>query len=114
MRKLIAEGGEDVAQRLIVLGLAILPALLATLPLALNGSQQILAAMGRVSAPNGGSAVWGCVMIAAAVLPYVAGVATAWYVHGKDIPRREKWNTCAAAVFFSGLAAFFAAMLLAV
>lgn len=109
----VAATGGELAQRLTVLGVAILPALLATLPLALNGSQEVLAAMGRASAPDDGSYVLGSSMIAAAVIPYAAGLGTAWYLRSKAIPRREKWNICAGAVFFSGLAAFFAAMLFA-
>ncbi|MFI5755466.1 hypothetical protein [Streptomyces sp. NPDC051569] len=57
-----------------VLCLAFLPALLAALPLTLNGAQQTLGALGRAEMPEGAtpSLGWGLAMLGVAALPFVA------------------------------------------
>lgn len=57
-----------------LVGAALLPGLIAALPLAFNGAQHTLSALGRATMPEGATASlgWGVALLTAAVLPFVA------------------------------------------
>ncbi|MFF8289015.1 hypothetical protein ACF068_07235 [Streptomyces sp. NPDC016309] len=82
------------------------PALLAVLPLALNGAQQLL----TDSTPtHTTSAAAGSVMLMAAALPFVGGLATLGYGRAR-LSNDRAWGVTAAFVFITGLIACVVAM----
>ncbi|MET9255070.1 hypothetical protein ACGFZL_11540 [Streptomyces sp. NPDC048182] len=90
-----------------VLGLAFLPALLAALPLAFNGAQHTLGALGRATMPEGTTASlgWGLTLLAAAVLPFAAAPAAWVAARAGRLPREGAVRLCATAVLACGLLA---------
>ncbi|MEV7088873.1 hypothetical protein AB0O07_23805 [Streptomyces sp. NPDC093085] len=97
--------GGRAAGAVAVVCLAFLPALLAALPLALNGAQQTLSALGRAEAPEGAtpSLGWGVVMLGTAVLPFVAAPVVLVAGRAKRIPWARTARICAGVVLGCGV-----------
>ena len=97
----------------VMLGVALVPALLALLPLTLNGFQQVLGALGGTDAPEGASLGRGATMLLAASLPYLGGLLAIAYGRRGKLPRAKVWELCAATLFTTGLVACVVAMMYA-
>ncbi|WP_405778429.1 hypothetical protein [Streptomyces sp. NBC_00859] len=95
-----------------VILLALLPGLLAALPLAFNGAQQTLSALGRAEMPEGTSPSlgWGIAMLAAAALPFVAAPAALAVGRARRLPWLRSARICARTTFGCGLFACLVAM----
>lgn len=108
-----SQTGNQTAVTLVTLGVSLVPALLALLPLTLNGVQQVLGALGRTSAPEGASLGSGAVMLTAAALPFLAGITAVGIGRARRLEWRRTWEACAASAFVTGLAACCVAMVFA-
>ncbi|MFE9123754.1 hypothetical protein [Streptomyces sp. NPDC007172] len=89
-------GAPATAVMLVVSGF---PALLALLPLALSGAQQLLA---DPTSTHSASAGIGAVMLIAAVLPFAGGLAMLGYGRAW-LSRATTWEASAAVMFVAGL-----------
>lgn len=97
----------------VMLGIALVPALLSLLPLTLNGLQQVLGALGSTDAPEGASLGRGVAMLVTASLPYLCGLLALGYSRLKGLPQAKAWELCAATLFVTGLVACVTAMMYA-
>ncbi|MER6914998.1 hypothetical protein ABT354_25255 [Streptomyces sp. NPDC000594] len=95
-------------------GLAL--ALLAALPLAFNGAQQTLGALGRAEVPDGASASLGrgLAMLGAAVLPFAAGTVALLVGRVRQLSGVRVVRLCGRAVLVCALGACVMAMVNAV
>ncbi|MFE1443765.1 hypothetical protein [Streptomyces sp. NPDC058739] len=100
------------AGAVMLIGLAFLPGLLAALPLAFNGTQHTLGALGHATMPEGTTASlgWGLTLLAAALLPFVAAPAALIVARARGLSRERTVSFCAAAVLICGVLACLMAM----
>ncbi|MER0430025.1 hypothetical protein [Streptomyces microflavus] len=88
-----------------LVGAALLPGLIAALPLAFNGAQHTLSALGRATMPEGATASlgWGVALLTAAVLPFVAIPVSLLTARARQLPRDRTVRVCAVAVLVCSL-----------
>ncbi|MFJ3540267.1 hypothetical protein ACIPQA_33075 [Streptomyces sp. NPDC090109] len=100
------------AGAVMLIGLAFLPGLLATLPLAFNGAQHTLGALGHATMPEGTTASlgWGLILLAAAALPFVAAPAALIVARARRVSRERTVSVCAKTVLICGVVSCLIAM----